>query len=251
MHVLVTRIEPAASRLAEALRGDGHRVDTCPALTIVPLDVPPAVLAAARQADAWLFVSVPSVELGWPLLAPAVAPACYAVGPATAAALRALGVVPELAPGSGAAEQLLTLSSLQHLHGRHLAVVRGRDGLDTLPTTLAARGARVTLLEPYAREPLSAAQLRAAWRAPDCVVASSGDGVRALQAAADTADTAEVQEAVSAPAGGESLGAALRAARLLVPSARVAALARSLGFTQVIICDGADDAAVRAALSGP
>ncbi len=247
MHVLVTRIEPAATRLAAALRGDGHRVDTCPALTIVPVDVPPAVLAAARQADAWLFVSVPSVELGWPLLAPAVAPACYAVGPATAAALRAVGVVPELAPGSGAAEQLLTLPSLQQLHGRHLAVVRGRDGLDTLPATLAARGARVTLLEPYAREPLSAAQLRAAWHAPDCVVASSGDGVRALQAAADSVP---VEDAGSWPVGGGSPGATLRATMLLVPSARVAALARSLGFTQVTICDGADDAAVRAALRG-
>ena len=247
MHVLVTRIEPAASRLAEGLRADGHRVDTWPALTIAPLDVPPAVLAAARQADAWLFVSVPSVDLGWPLLAPTNAPTCYAVGPATAAALRALGVAPELAPGSGAAEQLLTLPSLQHLHGRHLAVVRGRDGLDTLPTTLAARGARVTLLEPYARLPLSPAQLCAAWHAPQCVVASSGDGVRALKAAADGADEAGHDESTVAAA---SLGAALRAAMLLVPSARVAALARSLGFTQVTTCDGADDAAVRAALRG-
>ncbi len=242
MRVLVTRIEPAASRLAALLREDGHEVFTCPALAIVPQKPMSGELAAARMADAWLFASVPAVEIGWLALAPATPPPCFAVGPATAAALRTRGVEPGLAPGSGAAEQLLTLPALEHLQGRHVAVIRGRGGLDALPAGLAARGARVTLLEVYTREPLSPAQLRAAWQAQECVVASSGDGVRALVAAAGHAHE-------GAPASsGTMLADELRAATLLVPSARVAELAHALGFLRVIVCAGADDAAVRAAL---
>lgn len=239
MRVLVTRVEPAATALAAVLRADGHAVDVCPALFIVPVPVPSATLAAARAADAWFFVSVPSVEIGWPLLGkagePGAAPISYAVGPATAAALRARGVVAEQAPGSGSAEQLLTLPSLSSMHGRHCAIVRGQGGLATLPETLAARGAQVTLLEVYARQPLTAPALRAAWHAPDRVLAASGDAAQALVAAADAA----------------GLGEALRSVPMLVPSERVAALARALGVMRVIVCDGADDSAVRAALARP
>jgi uroporphyrinogen-III synthase len=236
MRILVTRPQPAADALANVLRAAGHDAVVCPALELRPTTPAAAATARLSEADLCIFVSVAAVRHGWPWLAGRLRSTCrvYAVGPSTEAALRTLRVACEPAPSPGSAAQLLAMPALQRLADQRVLVVRGRGGLDELPDTLAERGARVTLFEPYERQALNGAQFEThAWSpAPNCVFASSGEGVQALVAAAGTHR------------------AMLLSVPLLVPSSRVAVIARELGFARVIVCDGAGDAAVSAAIAG-
>ena len=141
-----------------------------------------------------------------------------------------MGVTAELPLESASAEQLLRLPHLQRVHGQRVLIVRGLGGLVLLADTLHERGAAVQLLEVYERVPLAAADLRGHWAPPDCIAVSSGGGLQALIAAAD------------------ALAVPLRTLPVLVPSKRVAALALELGVARVIVCAGAGDAAVLAAL---
>ncbi|MDR6234693.1 uroporphyrinogen-III synthase [Pseudomonas psychrotolerans] len=113
--------------------------------------------------------------------------------------------------------------------------MRGEGGRDLLVETLTARGVRVEVLELYRRqcpvypaglilETLAAERLNA-------IMVSSGQGFAHLQACAG-ADWPE-----------------LRRYPLLVPSARVAELARANGCHRVIECQGANAGAIAAALA--
>lgn len=232
MRVLVTRPNPANARLAEALRVAGFKVDECPALLLRSLGLPAAAIAAVQTADICVFVSAHAVRCAWPWLQPHLLPHClhFAIGPATAAALSALGVFAAQPLEAASAEQLLRLPRLQNVRGQRVLIVRGRGGLALLRDTLLERGAEVQLLEAYERVPLAGVELRCNWGPPDCIAVSSGEGLQALLAAAD------------------AQALAVRAVPTLVPSTRVAALAHELGVARVIVCAGAGDAAVVAAL---
>ena len=232
MRVLVTRPEPADARLAAVLRAAGHDVDQCPALLLRGLEPSAIALAAAQSADMCVFVSVHAVRFAWPWLQPCLTASCthFAIGPATAAALSALGLAAQLPLESASAEQLLCLPRLQHVRGQRALIVRGRGGLALLRDTLLARGAEVQLFEAYERVAMADVELRHNWAPPDCIVVSSGEGLQALLAAAD------------------SQAIPVRTVPILVPSNRVALLAHELGVARVIVCAGAGDAAVVTAL---
>ncbi len=232
MRVLVTRPDPANARLAAVLRMAGHQVDQCPALILRGLEPSAGALAAVQTADICVFVSAHAVRFAWRWLRLQLTPHCihFAIGPATAAALGALGLVAQQPLESASAEQLLRLSRLHDVRGQRVVIVRGRGGLALLRDTLLERGAAVQLLEAYERVPLADADLRRNWGPPDCIAVSSGEGLQALIAAAD------------------SRAIPLRSVPILVPSKRVAALASELGVARVIVCAGAGDAAVVAAL---
>jgi uroporphyrinogen III methyltransferase/synthase len=94
VRVVVTRAEGGSSPLAARLEASGFDVAECPLIRIEPIDGPPV------NADAydWLVVtSGRAVALLLDRLEGAV-PRVAAVGPGTAAALRARGVEPELVP---------------------------------------------------------------------------------------------------------------------------------------------------------
>ncbi len=232
MRVLVTRPDPADARLAAALRMAGYEVDQCPALILRGLEPSAIALTAVQAADMCVFVSVHAVRFAWPWLRTRRTPHCthFAIGPATAAALSALGLFAEQPLESASAEQLLRLPRLQNVRGQRVLIVRGRGGLALLSDTLLDRGAEVQLFEAYERVPLADVDLRRNWGPPDCIAVSSGEGLQALIAAAD------------------SQAIPLRNVPTLVPSKRVAALAHELGIARVIVCAGAGDAAVVAAL---
>jgi uroporphyrinogen-III synthase len=148
-----------------------------------------------------------------------------AVGSATAAALRRAGVIEVLAPERMDSEGLLALPSLQAVRGRTIGVLTAPGGRDLIAPALRARGAQVRRADVYAREPIalspaSLARLRA-FDGPLLLPVSSGE---ALQRIFDHAPP--------------DIAARLRGARVLAASARLAALAQSLGCGDVRVAAG-------------
>jgi uroporphyrinogen-III synthase len=101
--VVVTRAEGGSPRLAAKLESAGLEVVECPLIRIDPIDGPPI----RAEAYDWLVVtSARAVDLLFERLEGPV-PRVAAIGPGTAAALRARGVGPELVPAVSDQEGLV------------------------------------------------------------------------------------------------------------------------------------------------
>jgi uroporphyrinogen III methyltransferase / synthase len=185
--VAVTRARAQSSGLARRLRELGAEVIESPAIRIVPIDGPAPALA---RYDLVCLTSPNGVELLFERLARsgretrALAGArVAAIGPGTAAALRAHGVIADVVPERFVAEALV--EALAHVPVRRALVARAAGARDVLPDGLRARGAEVDVVELYetVAEPLTEAQLAALERA-DYVTFTSSSTVRFLVAAA-------------------------------------------------------------------
>lgn len=237
---------PATARQFAAL---GFTVVPVPVLEVVPLAEAAQIHAARARIldfdryDFAIFVSQNAVAYGaallddyWPQLP--LHSRFLAVGQATAQALAVAGlpVVSKLPLNSAMnSEALLALPELAQVEGQQVLIFRGLGGRDHLAHSLRARGARVDYCELYRRQcPAQAARqvadalaLGAAW-----LSAHSGESLHnvhaLLQAQAPAADWLQWP--------------------LLVPGARVAALAGELGFQQILTADNATDQAMVARL---
>lgn len=221
--VLVTRPPRQAWRLARALERHGARVLRFALVEIAaPADpnTAQANLARLDRAHLAIFVSANAVRFAAHLLPNLLARldrtrvAC--VGDATAASLLAIGapvhVVPQEASTS---EALLALDDLQQasVDGREVAIVRGEGGREMLARALEQRGARVSVIEVYRREPPRGdlpAFLDAHAADIDLGIVTSGDALQRL-----------------ATLGGMQR---VRELPLVLPSDRVLEQAVSLGF---------------------
>lgn len=161
----------------------------------------------------------------------------FAVGSGTAAALRRAGVADVATPARMDSEGLLALPGLQDVAGTTIGLVTAPGGRGLLAPELQARGAQVLRADVYARVPIAPApRALAALRetaAPLVLALSSGE---ALQLTLATVP--------------DDIAAILRGIRVVAASERLAALARGLGFTDVITAPGPRprdllDAAVR------
>src|SRR5690606_40816499 len=115
------------------------------------LPISAAQLQQHRDARAWIFTSVNAVRYAR-MLDAGVWPACIAVGPATAAALRQAGIEDVITPPQQHdSEAVLSLDVLQDVRDRPVVIVAGEGGRDAMQTGLAARGAQVTRIEVYRR----------------------------------------------------------------------------------------------------
>ena len=154
--ILLTRPEPQASLFAERLRTLGALVDCFAGVRIRINHPPPAELAALSTADLIFFVSRNAVQGlqacdGFTACRTA---ALAAIGKATAQALDEIGHTPSMqAPSPYNSEALLRLDALRDLDGRHVVIVRGQDGRETLAEELRQRGASVDYLCAYHRAP--------------------------------------------------------------------------------------------------
>lgn len=238
VRVLVTRPDPAAGRLAEALAGEGAVPIRVPAIVIAPVEDPAPIERFRERLSGVavaVFTSVNAVE-GFFGLAPDVPPdglppATLAVGRATAEALRARRIAGVRTPaGRFDSEGLLACPELdaERVHGRLVAIVKGEGGRGLLACGLRRRGAEVIEANVYRRE------------APKRLAAML-DGVR---------KPIDVVTATSAEALDNLLGAAPWTApwlsrRLLVTAGeRIAGVARARNLVRVTAAESADSASI-------
>lgn len=248
--ILVTRPSGQADGLCERLVAQGHEAIHIPAIEITGLahnTMLDAFVSRLDRFDLVVLVSVNAVREGlakileqraWPQRTQLAG-----VGLSTTAAIEALGLrVDHVPEHEFSSEGLLALPALQDMQGKKVAILRGSGGRDTLFETLTVRGANVEYVEVYRRVPPAASvqPLQRLLRedAPDVITATSNE---TLQNLFDMA--------------GDESRSILLGTPLVVASARQAALAARLGFTQgAVIAGHASDEAmaegVRLLLSG-
>ncbi|RUO69293.1 uroporphyrinogen-III synthase [Pseudidiomarina salinarum] len=114
--------------------------------------------------DAALMVSVNAATYfeqqarEWASELPMPAARWYAVGPTSARAIKAVVGRPVTCPWRRHnSDSLLALPELQQIAGQRWLLVRGHGGRELLADTLRARGAEVTYLEVYQRQPQAVA----------------------------------------------------------------------------------------------
>ncbi len=157
--------------------------------------------------------------------------AVLAVGPATAEALRARGVVDvRIPPGRFDSEGLLACAPLEagRVAGRLVAVIKGEGGRDLLGKELVRRGAEVIEANVYRRRPPErlAERLEAVRESIDLVIVTSAEALGNLVGAAPWT-------------------ASWLSDRMLVTvSERVAGIARAHHLSRVFVAAGADAASI-------
>ncbi len=213
----LTRSRPGADRQARELRAAGLDVIVAPVFTIEPL----AAQAPAGPVDLVVFLSENGVlhAPGYAYCADAVV---IAIGARTAEVLESRGV-PAVVAADADSESVLAMPLLADVAQRRVIVVTGEGGRRLVASVLAARGAAVEELCCYRRVAVAAPDIDV--ESIDTIVAASGEGAalaaRRWRAGGGAADVP-----------------------VLVPSARVGAVVRELGFTRVVECDGAGTHAI-------
>src|SRR5262245_7924417 len=157
--VVITRAEGQASRFATLLEQAGARVIVAPTIVIAPPDSwTPVDAALARSTDyRWvIFTSVNGVEMVRQRLEQAgrgreTLSACRiaAIGPATAEALRAWGLPPEVVPAEYIAEDLAARLKGFIDPNDGVLLLRAAEARDVLVRELETMGARVDELAVY------------------------------------------------------------------------------------------------------
>lgn len=163
--VAVTRPRAQSAALVEALERLGAQVIEAPAIELVdPPSWEPLDLALARIAEFdWIVVTSANtlprlvarlLALGLdPRLLARIPARFAAVGPSTARALAAMGILAEAVGSEFRAEGVLALLEESPLEGKQVLLLRALEGRDVLPRELAARGAEVTVAPVYAARP--------------------------------------------------------------------------------------------------
>ena len=233
--IVVTRPAHQAGYLAESVRAAGGNVILFPAIEIVDVEDKAPLFALLDRLDefAWaVFVSPNAVGRALNLIKArrTVPPALRfaAIGRASVRELNEFGATAVIAPARFDSEALLDLPEMKNVAGKRIVVFRGAGGRDLLGDTLAARGAAVEYAECYRRSrPLSdTAPLFDAWARDKlhAITVTSSDGLKNLFSMIGARGHAQ-----------------LRATPLFVPHARIAATARELEFTAVVLTAQGDD----------
>ena len=155
----VTRPREQADELIAMLAAKGAKVLALPLLEIVPPQNPEPLNTALTQLDSYdmaVFVSPSALDAvlnrlpaGWPATIPAAV-----MGPGSAQRARKQGLAKIIAPSSQFdSDGLLQLVEMQQLSGQRIVLFRGDGGRETLPETLRARGAELTIICAYHRRP--------------------------------------------------------------------------------------------------
>ncbi len=166
LRVLVTRTREQASELSRALAAAGAEPVELAAIEVVrrydEAKVSAAIDALRGGAYEWaLFTSANGAEIFFDLLsergldARALRAQIGAIGPGTAAALRAHGIAADITPAASAATAEGLLAALEPFDVRDKRVLlpRAEGARDVLIAGLAARGAQVDEVTLYVAEP--------------------------------------------------------------------------------------------------
>ena len=148
-----------ASGLASTLRALGAEVVELPAIRVEPRIDSAEVAAMVEGLHAYALVCLTSPN-GVDLLFEAMAERGFdaralanatvaAIGPGTARALRARGVIADIVPPRSIAESLVESLREVDVEGRPVLVARAAEARDVLPEALAERGAQVDVVPLY------------------------------------------------------------------------------------------------------
>lgn len=161
-HIAITRAPEQASTLAHALEDLGARVTVLSAIATHPLDDPSALDSALKTLGEYDWIVLTSVNgvravadrlnalsLPWETRGRA---RVAVIGPATAEALEAHGVTPDLMPDEYVAENIV--ESLGNVAGQRILLARADIARKTLADELRLRGAEVDEVAAYRTESL-------------------------------------------------------------------------------------------------
>lgn len=242
--VLLTRLPADNQRLAARLQACGVRSHCMPLLQIRPQEEDGEQRGLMLDLDRYqavIAVSPVAARLGlerldryWPQVPVGID--WFAVGGSTAGVLRDYGL-PAQAPEDGQdSEALLRLprwKALLALPQLRVLIWRGVGGREHLANRIVAAGGRVDYLELYQRLPAD--------NLTQAVSAALKDGVRGIVVL-----SIQALEYWQQAAGAD--WPQQRAWRCWVPGTRVAERAAELGCEDIVMCRGADDEAVVAAI---
>ncbi|MGS0682756.1 uroporphyrinogen-III synthase [Shewanella sp. 125m-7] len=241
MKILLTRPEGRNQLMIEALAQRNVSYFITPLLNVQSTSNLDAkqVDITLKQADIIIFISTNAVSFAskaidnqWPKSAHYLA-----VGDATYAALKQIGITAEKAPEDcQQTEGLLTLASLTDVDSKHIVIVRGQGGREDLATELTNRGAVLSYWEVYKRgcPTLDADNICLQWQSfgIDTIIITSGEILDNL--------------VKTVP---KELFAWLRTCHIIVPSSRVYEKAKAYGLVQISNATAANTNAMLTALS--
>ncbi|MCW8195484.1 uroporphyrinogen-III synthase [Proteobacteria bacterium 005FR1] len=254
--IVITRPRAQALKWQKGLQAMGASTYLLPILEIAPVSDSAAVEAvktrilALADYDKIIFVSQNAVQHAmdwidryWPQLPVGIR--YFAVGGATAAAAREWGLEITAADEAMNSEALLALSELQAVENEKILICRGLGGRTHLGEQLFQRGAQVDYCELYERRLPASAEADVARLAPE-LIRNREAGSRIVIAVHSGESLQNLSRVLKRNGNAE-----LKSAVLLVPGARVAELASSLGFRHILVAENAtDEAMTRALLEG-
>lgn len=189
--IVITRRREQAGGLRQALRGRGATVVELPTIALAPprswrpLDT---AIARLRHYHWIVFTSANGVEFFFSRLRrlkkdrqELCRARLAAIGPATAAALRARGVRADVVPEEYRAEGLLRALRNERWRGQRVLLARAAQAREVLPRELRRRGARVDVVEAYRTvlPSVSRRKLRRIFgQRPDAITFTSSSTVR-------------------------------------------------------------------------
>jgi uroporphyrinogen-III synthase len=248
--VVITRPRAQCQALADSVAALGREAVVLPLLEIHPLADPSGLQGVLADLSGYAlvaFVSPNAIDAAfvhikrWP-----AGVALAVLGETSRACLAGHGIhdgnatiFSPLDPTRSDSEHLLQALAPERLAGRRVLIVRGESGRELMADGLRAAGAHVTTVAAYRRQvPALTPQLGAALHAllaqqNDWIITSS-EALRGLLGLVAQLD-------------GEAGVAKMQQQRLIVPHARIAETAASLGCTRFTLA-GSGDASLLAAL---
>jgi uroporphyrinogen-III synthase len=185
--ILVTRTQEGSAKLSKRLRELGADTIEIPLIRILPLDSYAALDRALAQLAAYDLLLVTSANTARVLAERKPVPwddqpITVVIGPATAAAMRALGLRVDLQPSPSIAESLVR-ELAPKANGQCMLLPRAETARELLPDALRAAGASVDVVTAYRTVPEkeSLERLRALFapgaRPVDAITFTSGSTV--------------------------------------------------------------------------
>lgn len=235
--ILVIRPSRQADQFIALLEQSGAQVFHTPVMSIEPIVDGQAIKNLILEVDNFdkaICVSGNAAQLTldwldryWPMMPVGIE--FFAVGQQTAKILGAADITALSPSGRQNTEALLALPELQDLSHQRVIIFRGCGGREILADTLIERGARVDYCELYKRviNPDQALLARQQLSQMDCLVAHSGELLQAL---------------------GDQSGELGAEIAVVVPSERVAEIARELGYKNIVSAESALPESMLAAL---
>jgi uroporphyrinogen-III synthase len=230
--IAVTRPREQAMKMVQRIEQAGGAALLFPLLEISAMedaDALNAQIARLGQFNLAIFISPNAVRYGTAAIrASGKLPQnlqIATVGQGSAKALRESGFSNIIAPSERFdSEGLLALPEMQHVSGWHVMIFRGDGGRELLGDTLRERGATVEYASCYRRAKSQQDKGKLLAARPDAIIVTSSEAMEHLSRMLDGSDRD-----------------ALRSMVLFVPHARIAGLARDLGWPQVNVTAPGDE----------